>query len=166
MTDTFKLITQQALILIFFLGLLMANLLPAWSLLGVAPNFMSVLVYLWTVYRPDLTSRQLYIILGLIRDGLFGYPLGVSVFEILLIVSITNLLRRYVLGKSYWVIFLGYGIFSILSHSLIWGILSWVKATILPYEVALKTTLLNLLIYPLMCQISIYMQARIDSLNE
>ena len=127
---------------------------------------MSILIYLWAVYRPDLTSRRLYIILGLTRDGLFGYPMGVSVFEILLIVSITNLLRRYVVGKSYWIIFSGYGVFSILSHSLLWGILSWVKGTVLPYEVVIKTTLLNMLIYPVMCQLSIYMQRRIDSLGE
>lgn len=165
MTETLTLISRQGIILLFFFGLLMANLLPMWSLLGVAPNFMSVIIYLWAVYRPDLTSKRLYIIFGLVRDGLFGYPLGMGVFEILLIVSITNLLRRYILGRSYWIVFLGYGVFSITSHSLNWLILSWVKGTLLPFEVVLKTTFLNLLIYPLLCQISVSMQKRIDSLD-
>lgn len=165
MSETLRLITRQAFIFLFFLFLLMLNLLPAWSFLGVFPNLLSVIIYLWAVYRPDLTYRRLYIMLGLIRDGLFGYPLGVSVFEILLIVGITDAVRRYVLGRSYWVIWLGYGLFSIISNTLIWGLLSWVKGTILPYTVALNTTLVNLLIYPIMCQLSIMVQRQFDALD-
>jgi rod shape-determining protein MreD len=165
MDITIKSLTRQGLTFCLLFLFLMVSLLPLWATLGVSPNFLSSLIYLWTVYRPDLSSRRLYIILGLVRDGLFGYPLGVSVFEILLIVSITNFLRRYIVGRSYWVVFLGYSLFSILSYSLIWCILSWVKGTLLTYEVVLRSVLLNLFAYPFMCQISVTIQKKIDSLN-
>lgn len=155
-------ICQQGVILSFLLVFLLLSLLPCWSYLGIIPNFISVFLYLWTIYRPDLNSRRLYVILGIVRDGLFGYPLGLSIVEILILVSITNLLRRYILNKSYGVVYLGYAVFIASSHFFTWATLSCLKGTLLPYEVAINSSIFNILSYPFFCQLSIPLQNRVD----
>lgn len=166
MINMLQLMTRQVFIFLFFVFLLVVNLLPIWSSLGVLPNFLSAIIYLWAVYRPDLTYRHLYVALGIVRDSVFGYPLGVSVFEILLIVGIADFLRKYVLGRSYWIVWAGYGVFSFISSFVLWGLLSWVKGVILPVDVALKTTCVNLLMYPILGQVSLFAQKQFDSLKE
>lgn len=161
-----RIICQQGLIFSFLLILLMLSLLPCWSYLGIIPNFVSVILYLWTIYRPDLNSRRLYIVLGIVRDGLFGYPLGLSIIEILLLVSTTNLLRRYILNKSYWIVYAGYGIFISLSHLFIWATLSCLKGVMLPFDVVINSSIFNILSYPLFCHLSVPLQNRIDSLGK
>lgn len=60
----------------FLSSLILLEVLPFWKKLGVVPNFLSIVVYLWALYRPDLMSRSVFIFLGICRDAMMGYPLG------------------------------------------------------------------------------------------
>ena len=86
-----------------FLSLVLLSLLPHWSKLGFCPNFLSMLLYLWILYRPDLISTRLIAIVGLLRDSLFAYPLGISVIELIMLQTVTQMLRWLVVGCSFWV---------------------------------------------------------------
>ncbi len=167
MIDPNKILNFRRLATAFFFlsGLIMVSLLPFWREIGVVPNFISVVVYLWTIYRPDLVSRKLFILLGICRDATMGYPIGVSVLELLLIISLTSPFRRFVIEKNFRIVFIGYVLFTTLSNCLFWLILSATKGYLLPFTGALKPIIFNLLAYPLMCQISLHMQQRIDRIK-
>jgi rod shape-determining protein MreD len=150
---------------IFLSGLFLLGVMPLWQKIGVVPNFGSVVIYLWTIYRPDLMSRRLFVILGICRDATMGYPIGIGVLELILVVSITRLFRRYVLQKSFWTVFWGYAVFTTLSNCLFWLILSATKGYILPFTGALKPILFNLLAYPILCEVSLTMQQKIDGMR-
>ncbi len=167
MIDQDKILSFRRLIVafLFLSGLLLISLVPFWKDIGVVPNFISVVVYLWTIYRPDLVSHKLFVVLGICRDATMGYPIGVSVLELLLIISITRPFRRYVLDKNFRIVFVGYVIFTALSNCLFWVILSATKGYLLPFTGALKPIVFNLLAYPILCQLSLSMQQRIDRIK-
>jgi rod shape-determining protein MreD len=150
---------------LFLSSLMLLTLLPLWKDLGVVPNFMSVVIYLWAIYRPDLLSRRLFIVLGICRDAMMGYPIGVGVLELLLMISLTKSFRRYVLEKKFGAIFWGYLLFTTLSNGLLWGLLSAMRGHFLPFMGALKPILLNGLAYPILCRLSFSVQQKIDALK-
>lgn len=151
---------------VFLAGILLLSLLPFWQKIGAAPNFLSVVIYLWAVYRPDLMSMRLFIILGICRDALLSYPLGVSVLQFILLITLTQALRKYVLDRSFWIVFCGYALFTLVNNFAFWGILSLTKGHFLPLTGALSPILIDFLAYPLMCQVSLAMQHKLDNLRQ
>lgn len=149
----------------FLSGLLLFGLFPIWQKIGGVPNSLSVVIYLWTIYRPDLMSRRLFVVLGICRDAAMGYPIGIGVLELILVLSIARPFRRYVLAKSFWIVFLGYVAFTALSNILFWLILSATKGYMLPFVGAIKTIIFNVFSYPILCNLSLEMQQKIDSMK-
>ena len=147
----------------FFLSLILLGLFPFWKSLGVVPNFLSIVVYLWTLYRPDLMSRRMFILLGICRDAVMAYPLGIGILELVIISMIAKLFRRYVLERGFWVVFSGFILFTVIDNFLLWGILSWTKNQVLPTSGAIRPILVNILIYPMMSLVSLKIQHIIDT---
>lgn len=150
---------------LFLFGLLLLSLIPIWHNLGVAPDFLSVVIYLWIIYRPDLVSLKLFILLGICQDAIMGYPIGVGVLEIILLLSIAQPFRRYVLKKNFWIVFLGYAVFTTFNSYLFWLILSATRGYLLPLTGSIKPIIFNILSYPVLCQLSLNIQQKINKLK-
>lgn len=150
---------------LFLFGLLLLSLIPIWHDLGVVPNFLSVVIYLWIIYRPDLVSLKSFILLGICQDAIMGYPIGVGALEIILLLSIAQPFRRYVLKKNFWVVLLGYAVFTTFNSFLFWLILSTTRGHLLPLTGAIKPIVLNILSYPVLCQLSLNIQQKINKLK-
>lgn len=150
------------LTLVLFLGLTLLSFIPFWSFFGFCPNILSSLIYLWFLYRPDLLSTRLIITIGLFRDSLFAYPLGVSVIELLLLQAVTQTLRWLVVGHSFTVTYISFALFSISNQVLLWGLLSWTHGDWLPINGALKASQFNILIFPIVSMLSIQIQKTLD----
>ncbi|MBX3486467.1 MAG: rod shape-determining protein MreD [Candidatus Paracaedibacteraceae bacterium] len=147
----------------FLSSLILLEVLPFWKKLGVVPNFLSIVVYLWALYRPDLISRSVFILLGICRDAMMGYPLGVGIIELMVISMVVSLFRRYVLEKGFWAVFLGFVLFSIMDTVLFWSVLSLAKMEALPLSGIIRPIIANILFYPIISLASLKIQQLIDS---
>ncbi|WP_156962079.1 hypothetical protein [Candidatus Paracaedibacter symbiosus] len=119
-------------------------------------------LYLWLVYRPDLIQLRGLILVGLFQDALYGYPLGISIFEILLLYALIQAFRRYILQESFGFIFAGYAAYLLIYSHMKWFILSYFKGEWLSYTPLLKFMGFSLLIYPAVCSLSLAIQKYID----
>lgn len=155
---------RKYLIEISFMSLLiLLAILPFWKTLGVVPDFLSIVIYLWTVYRPDLMSRRLFIILGICRDGIMMYPLGVGIIQFMIVSMIAQIFRRYVLEKGFWTVLMGFVIFTTLNTLLYWGVLNLSDDRSIPILSTIRHIFANILFYPLVSLLSIKVQQIIDT---
>lgn len=145
-----------------FMGLTVISILPIWPAIKVCPNFLSGIIYHWLIYRRDLVSIRLFFVSGLFRDALFSYPLGVCVCELSLMFLITLFLRRRILGQSFAVSYIGYGIYCIFSYGILWVLLSLDQSDWLSLTGALPSLLFNMMAYPAICRVSFYLQRVLD----
>ncbi len=148
---------------IFLSSLILLAILPFWKTLGVVPNFLSIVIYLWTLYRPDLISRRLFIILGICRDGIMGYPLGVGIIELMIVSMIARIFRRYVLEKGFWTVFLGFVVFTFLNTLLFWSVINLSNEGGISIISTVRPILANMLFYPIISLLSLKVQHLIDT---
>jgi len=159
-----KKINLKAIVVFCLLMMLVfLPLIPGWSSLGFSPDFLVMMLYLWLVYRPDLIQFPGLVIIGLIQDGLYGYPLGISIFEIMLLLLFTQFLRHFILHRSFGFIFAGYVAYLLIHSTIEWIILSCFKHEWLSLMPMLKVTIFSLLVYPVVCHLSLSIQKYIDS---
>jgi rod shape-determining protein MreD len=99
--------TRGAIPLLLTLLVVVVNIvplrLPDYSLM--APDFVLMAVYYWTVHRPDLMRPWGVFIIGVIDDVLSGTPLGVSALVLLF---------------AHWAIVSQHKIFRSQSFALLW----------------------------------------------
>ena len=86
----------------------------------IFPMLNIIVIFYWTVYRPDLVPPFVLFLIGLIDDVVMGTPLGLmaSVFVVLYGVTLTQ--RQFFIGKSFYVTWLGFSIISAFCICLIW----------------------------------------------
>lgn len=148
---------------IFLSSLIVLAIFPFWKSLGVVPNFLSIVIYLWTLYRPDLISRRLFIVLGICRDGIMGYPLGVGIIELMIVSMIAQIFRRYVLEKGFWTVFLGFMVFTFLNNLLFWSVINLSNEGGISILSMARPILANMLFYPIISLLSLKVQHLIDT---
>lgn len=146
----------------FFISLSLASFLPIWTALEFCPNLFIMMLYLWLVYRPDLVSLRVLAVVGGIQDGLHGHPLGVSLLEISLLFAFCQFLRRVILEKSFGSIFMGYVAYLLVYTTVKWLILSCFKQEWLSLVPMIRVMVFSLLVYPLVCELSVKIQYYID----
>lgn len=105
--------------------------LPAFSV--IAPDFVLMAVFYWTVHRPDLLRAWSAFVVGLLDDILTGTPLGVSSLILLLV---------------HWTIITQHRMFRSLSFALLWLSFAIVAAGAKALIVALALTVGHGLIDP------------------
>ncbi len=96
----------------------------------VAPLLSLMAVYHWTVFRPALMPALAVFAIGLLQDILSGTPIGVHALVFLIVQGLVLSQRRFLVGKSFAVVWLG---FSLVATGA--ALLSWVLVS--AYSVAL-----------------------------
>ena len=120
------------------LDLLARNVLPA--MLGVflvllstipfyipgygpmAANLVLMAVFYWAVHRPDLLSPFTVFLIGLLQDILVGMPPGMNAFVLLLVRTIAVSQGRVFRGRSFIILWWGFGIVAMASAFVVWGL--------------------------------------------
>lgn len=77
---------------------------------AIVPQLALMAVFHWTVFRPDLLPTMAVFVLGLLQDSLSGAPLGLNTAVFLTIYGLVLGQRRFFLGKSFFVEWLGFSI--------------------------------------------------------
>jgi rod shape-determining protein MreD len=74
----------------------------------VAPALPLTAIFYWVVHRPDLMPRLLVFLVGLFEDVLTAAPIGLHALLFLLLHAGVLAERRFLLGKPFPVVWLGF----------------------------------------------------------
>lgn len=75
---------------------------------SVVPQLALMGVFHWTVFRPDLFPLLGVFAIGILQDALSGAPMGVNTIVYLTVYGVVLGQRRFFLGKSFFVEWLGF----------------------------------------------------------
>jgi len=123
--------------------------LPFPTAVAVAPSFVLIALFFWTVYRPELVPAVVVFAAGLLLDVVSGAPLGINTLVLLLVCGGVRSQRRFLVDKPFAVVWLGFLIAAIYAGVLYWVLYAIIHGT-LPYADRLIAQLsVTVLIYPL-----------------
>ncbi len=87
----------------------------------VVPLLSLMAIYHWAVFRPELLPAFAVFVIGLLQDILSGTPVGVHALVFLIVYGLILSQRRFLAGKSFAVVWLG---FSLVASGA--AVLSWI----------------------------------------
>ena len=133
--------------------ILLANLcltlLPFWQKVGVQPILLLIIIYYWALYRPDRLTIEQLILISLIQDGIYAYPLGFSALRLLIDYGLLLTQRRTLNHQSFIWIWGGFSIFCLMDTVVYMTLLSCVKGEWVGILLLFPNTLLTASLYPL-----------------
>lgn len=107
--------------LLIFLLLVLSNFPFKFGNFGeIRPSFMLMAVYYWAIMRPSTLSPLATFIVGIAFDLMGNFPLGLNAMTLVLAQWLTKSQRKFLLGQSFIVIWMGLALVSFGA-----GILQW-----------------------------------------
>ena len=88
----------------------------------MAANLVLMAVFYWAVHRPDLLSPFTVFLIGLLQDILVGMPPGMNAFVLLLVRTIAVSQGRVFRGRSFIILWWGFGMVAMASAFVVWGL--------------------------------------------
>lgn len=113
---------------------------PVWTLMGL---------YYWALYRPDLMPVGTVFLLGLMLDALSGTPLGSNALVFLGTHWLVVNQRRFFYGKSFAVVWLGFGLVAASTFAATWLLTCLWHGTVLDPRGVVFRYLVTVALFPL-----------------
>jgi len=132
------------------LALVILNIIPL-EIPGfsrVVPLMPLMAVFHWAVYRSELLPAYAVFIIGLLQDIFSGVPIGVYTIVFLMVYGIVIWQHRFLFGKSFSIIWLGFSIVSAGAFLLTWILISLWNFSFLEQQAVFVQYLLTVAIYP------------------
>lgn len=104
------------------LALVVLNILPL-EIPGfstIVPLLPLMAIYHWAVYRSELLPAYAVFIIGILHDIFSGTPIGLNTAVFLLVYGVVIWQHRFLFGKSFVIIWLGFAIVSAGAFVLTW----------------------------------------------
>ncbi|MEO3434314.1 rod shape-determining protein MreD [Inquilinus sp. CAU 1745] len=120
--------------------------LPSYG--ALAPVLPLVAIYYWAIHRPDLMPFTLVFAVGLLQDLVIGAPLGLHALVFLIIHWTIVAQRRFLVGRSFFVLWWGFAMIAGVAAALEWATFSVYHATFMPMETAALRALLTIALFP------------------
>lgn len=127
----------------------------------VAPVLSMMAIYHWTVYRPDLMPAYAVFFIGLLQDILSGLPLGVNALVFSAVYWGVLSQRRFLYGKSFFIVWLGFAIVALLSQAATWFLVSLFNVQPLVADSLLYKYIVTLGAFPVLAWTLIVWQRKI-----
>jgi rod shape-determining protein MreD len=137
------------------LAVLLAGVIPLHiaALQAVSPALLVIVVFYWTLYRPDLLPAVAVFLIGSLQDILMGLPIGVSACVLIGVHAAVTTQRRFFPGRSFEVVWLGFAI--VATAALIFGWLltcAYYLALIAPEKLAFQIVT-TIGFFPIFCRV-------------
>ncbi len=116
----------------------------------VVPLFSLMAVYHWTVFRPELMPAFAVFVIGLLQDILSGAPIGVHALVFLVVYGLVLSQRRFLVGKSFTVVWLGFSLVASGAAVLSWALVSAYDVTLVDPKPVFFQYLMTLGTFPLL----------------
>ncbi|WP_417822071.1 rod shape-determining protein MreD [Terasakiella sp.] len=91
---------------------------------SIVPQLALMGIFHWTVFRPDLLPIIAVFAIGILQDALSGAPMGLNTIVYLTVFGVVLGQRRFFLGKTFWVEWLGFSIIAAGAALQAWLLLS------------------------------------------
>ena len=123
-----------------------------WHLPGlarVAPLLPLMAVYHWAIHRPELLPAHAVFVIGLLVDLLAGGLVGVNTLVLLSVYGIIYSQRRFFIGKTFQITWLGFALVAAAAAVQTWLLVSAFNLTLMRPDALIFQYLLTALLYPL-----------------
>lgn len=92
--------------------LVLINVLPMQvpGLSRIMPLFPLMSIYIWTVHHPRLMPTYAVFLVGFLQDTLVGTPIGLHIVTYLMVYGLVVWQRRFLVGKPFAVIWVGFSL--------------------------------------------------------
>ena len=131
--------------------LLVFIMIVPWRLPGfgpITPAFTLMAVFYWSIYRPDRLPYVATFCLGIVQDLLSGMPLGMTPLVLLIVQGILISQRRFLLGKSFLVVWWGFMIVAPTAAILSWTVGTMFFGALLAPVPIVVQVVMTVLLYP------------------
>jgi rod shape-determining protein MreD len=140
-------LTPFGLTVILVLAALVPSHVPEFA--RVVPALAMVAVYHWAIHRPRLLPAWSVFLLGILQDALSGTALGLNVLMLLTVYGLVIYQRRFFIGKSFAVVWLGFCLVGAITFAEAWLLMSAISLTLLDPASMLTQYLLTVGAFPL-----------------
>ncbi|NQW00032.1 MAG: rod shape-determining protein MreD [Rhodospirillales bacterium] len=132
------------------LALVILNIVPLQipGFSTVVPLLPLMAVYHWAVYRSELLPAYGVFIIGLLHDIFSGSPIGINTLVFLLVYGVVLWQHRFLFGKSFVIIWLGFAIVSAGAFVLTWALNSLWNYSVLEPRGIVYQYLLTVGVFP------------------
>ena len=124
----------------------------------ISPVLPLISIYHWAIYRPTLLPLWAVFILGALYDFLSGVPLGLYILVFLSVYGIILWQRRFIIGKSFLIYWIGYGAVALGAAFESWLVASIWYLSFLNLESILFQFSISFGIFPIVAWICLRMQ--------
>ena len=114
---------------------------------NIIPLFNIMMIYYWSIYRPELMPTWFVCLLGLFQDALYGTPLGMTALINLILRAVVLPQRRLFIKASYIVVWIGFLVFSLGIVLVSWILFSLYAQAIMPFREAFVQWVLSAALY-------------------
>ena len=101
-------LTPFVLTMILVMIILVPLPIPGYA--RVVPLLPLIGIYHWTIFRPDLMPAYAVFVIGVLLDALTGMPIGVNALTFLVVYGVVLSQRRFFVGKSFVILWLGFAL--------------------------------------------------------
>jgi rod shape-determining protein MreD len=132
------------------LALVVLNLVPLEipRFSRVVPLLPLIAIYHWAVYRSELLPAYAVFMIGLLQDIFSGAPIGVYTLVFLLVYGMVIWQHRFLTGKSFAIIWIGFAIVAAGAFVLAWALISLWSFSLLEIRAAFFQYLLTVATFP------------------
>jgi rod shape-determining protein MreD len=135
------------LLLLFLLNLADIPLLGSGS---VRPAFLLIGIYFWTITKPALLPVPVVFLIGLAFDIVSASVVGLHTFAFMLIVMLVRSQRRYLLGQTWPVLWVGFVVAALILSLIQMLVYVLDNKAAPPVFLMLAETLVSALAYPVL----------------
>lgn len=129
-------------------GLLPLLPLPVPGALALSPAVSLMVVYHWTIYRPELLPAPALFALGMIADLLSGALPGVTALVLLLCREAVLRHRRHFAGRSFLFVWSGFGVTAGAALAFAWGVNALFDLALIEVRDTLFRAVLTVALFP------------------
>ncbi len=117
---------------------------------SVTPLLPMIGIYYWAIYRPDLMPVAAVFFIGLLYDALSGAPMGVNAAIFVIVHGIIDSQRRFFVGKSFMILWLGFFLVSAGALLATWLLVSAFYGTLVKSDALMAQYVITLGCFPLL----------------
>jgi rod shape-determining protein MreD len=134
----------------FTLALVFINVVPFHipEFSRVAPLLPLMAVYHWAIFRPKLLPAYAVFLIGLFQDVLTGTPIGVNALVFLIVYGVVLSQKRFFIGKSFLILWLGFSIIAAGASVISWAAVSLFYVTLVEPRTVFFQYLMTLGFFP------------------
>ena len=129
----------------------------------VAANLVLMAVFYWSVHRPDLLSPVSVFFIGLLQDILVGMPPGMNAIVLLLVRTIAVSQSRVFRGRSFIILWWGFGIVAVTSAFVVWVLSAVYAFTLMDPRPALFQAGMTTALFPFLAGLFTWLQVKLLS---